>query len=108
MKVVKLFRAVGFAEYASLVDGVPFQVLPGGVGVKYFGVNFDETLEFANKPINNGIVAVFEIEIPESILMDVGDFVHVDKFIFRSGTVEIPEERLAAFNDAVQYVRHIY
>ena len=108
VNVIKLYRAVGFGEYASLTDGEQFQILLGGVGVKYFGKNFEETLAFANKPINNGVVAIFEVGIAENVLVNVGDFVNVDKFIFKSGTVEIPEERLAVFNSAVYYVKHIY
>ena len=106
--VIKLYRAVGFGEYVSLADGEPFQILRGGVAVKYFGKSFEETLNFANKPINNGIVAIFEAGIAENVLMNIGDFVNVDKFIFKSGTLEIPEERLDIFNSALYYVKHIY
>ena len=106
--VAKLYRAVGFGEYALLADGEKFQILRGGVAAKYFGKSFEDTLNFANKPINNGMVAIFEVAVNENVLLDVGDFAQVDKFIFRSGTVEIPEERLDEFNEAVQYVRHIY
>ena len=66
------------------------------------------SLETGGKPINNGVVAIFEVGISESALMAVADFVQVDKFIFRSGTVEIPQERLLAFNHATRYVKHIY
>ena len=104
----RLYRAVGFGEYASLTDGEHFQILQGGVGVKYFGKSFDETLDFADRPINDGIVAIFEVGISKNALMKIGDFANVDKFIFKSGTIEIPEERLGAFNDAVLYVKHIY
>ena len=106
--VYKLYRAVGFGEYVSLADGEEFQILQGGVAVKYFGKSFEETMIFANKPINNGVVAIFEVGIPRSVLLSVGDFVNVDKFIFKSGTVEIPEERLDEFNKALHYVKHIY
>ena len=106
--ITKLYRAVGLEEYILLADGEKFHILRGGVAVKYFGRNFDETLIFANKPINNGIVAIFEVGIPESVLKEVGDFVNVDKFIFKSGAIEIPEERMDAFNSAIQYVKHIY
>ena len=106
--IVLLYRAVGFGEYAMLADGEQFQILRGGVAVKYFGRCFEETLNFANLPINNGVVAIFEVGIPENISLNVGDFVCVDKFIFKSGTIEIPEERLELFNKSVHYVRHIY
>ena len=106
--IVKLYRAVGLEEYVSLADGELFQILHGGVAVKYFGRSFEETLRFANMPINNGIVAIFEIGIMESTLNSVADFVHVDKFIFKSGTVEIPGERLGRFNQALHYMKHVY
>jgi len=106
--VLKLYRAVGLSEYFSLADGECFQILQGGVAVKYFGRSFEETLRFANMPINHGIVAIFETGISGDALSISGDFVQVDKTIFKSGTVEIPEERLEAFNRMVLYIRHIY
>ena len=107
-KIIRLYRAVGFNEYISLIESETFQILKGGVAVKYFGKNFTETLIFASKPINNGIVAIFEIGIDENDLLNIGDFINVDKFIFKSGTVEIQEEHLEEFNNAILYIKHIY
>jgi len=65
-------------------------------------------LNFANKPINNGVVAIFEIGINKDDLEKYGDFLQVDKFIFKSGTVEISEDHLDEFNNALLYIKHIY
>ena len=63
---------------------------------------------FVNMPINNGVVAIFEVALFEDDLREMGDFVNVDKFIFLSGTVEIPENQLNSFNKAIHYVKHVY
>ena len=105
---VKLYRAVGFEEYDKLSDGEKFSILEGGVNVKYFGRNLEETIIFANKNINKGLIAIFEVEIENSILLSIGEFVAVDTFIFKSGTVEIHEEHLQEFNNAIKYIKHVF
>ena len=106
--VISLYRAVGLEEYYDIIQNKKFAVLPNWVNVKYFGLDFKETLSFANKNINIGIVAVFEVKIARSILDKIGDFTHVDPFIFKSGTVEIPEIYVDKFNNAIYDLIHKY
>ena len=103
-----LYRAVGIEEYYDITRTKKFAVLPNWVNVKYFGLNFEETLLFANKNVNIGIVAIFEVKIAKDVLLKTGDFTRVDTFIFKSGTVEIPGEYLEEFNNAIQELTHKY
>jgi hypothetical protein len=101
-----LYRAVGGKEFYSILQTRTFTCLPGGVGVKYFGKNFDDTLKFADMIINRNVVAVIEVEVPEKIIMRIGDFVDVDPFLFKHGTVEIWEADLNEFNAAIIRIVH--
>ena len=106
--IISLYRAVGAEEFYDIIQTKRFSVLPNWVNVKYFGLDFKETLSFANKNINLGIVAIFEVRVPKNILIETGDFTHVDPFIFKSGTVEIPEIYLDKFNNAICELIHRY
>ena len=103
---VLLFRAVGAGEFYSIIQTARFSCLPGGVGVKYFGKNFEDTLRFADMVINRNIVAVIEVEVSKTVLDRIGDFEDVDSFIFKHGTVEIWESDLGEFNGAIVRIVH--
>ena len=105
---ISLYRAVSAEEFSSIIELSKFTIPDGGVDVKYFGLNFDETLVFANDNFNNGIVAIFEAKIAKNILEEIGDFTHVDPFIFKSGTVIISAENLEVFNNSIQELIHKY
>jgi len=105
-KIISLYRAVGADEFRSIIRTKQFDVLEHGLHVKHFGLNFEETLEFANKNINVDAVAIFEITILETIIRKIGDFTHVDPYIFKSGTVEITSDNLDAFNKAIIRITH--
>ena len=105
---ISLYRAVGVEEFASIAELSKFSIPDGGVDVKYFGLNFEETLIFANANFNNGIIAIFEATIAKNILEEIGDFTHVDQFIFKSGTVIISADDLEIFNNSVQEIIHKY
>jgi hypothetical protein len=105
---ISLYRAVSVEEFSSIIKLSKFTITNGGIEVKYFGLNFEETLVFANDNFNNGIVAIFEVKIAESILNEIGDFTHVDPFIFKSGTVIISAEDLETFNRSIQELIHKY
>jgi len=101
-----LYRAVGDKEYYSIMQTAKFVCLPGGVGVKYFGKDLIDTIHFAEKTINNNAVAVVEIEVARDVVERIGDFVNVDPFLFRHGTVEIWESNLDDFNNAIINIVH--
>jgi len=101
----KLYRAVGVEEYYSIMRTRKFSI-GRGVDVKYFGLDFGETLKFANTPIGRTSVAVFEVIVNKSIMEKIADFTVVDLFIFRKGTVIIYEENLDLFNSAIISIVH--
>jgi hypothetical protein len=105
---ISLYRAVGENEFYSVMQTGYFSVLEKGAHVKYFGLNFDETLAFANMIINIEVVAIFEVTVITEVLKKIGDFTNVDIFLFKSGTVEIPAEKLVEFNNAIQEIIHRY
>jgi hypothetical protein len=76
--------------------------------VKYFGVDYEETVAFANKIQLIDIVAIIEAGVLYDTLLRIGDFTHVDSFLFKKGTIIIQAEDLHEFNKAVQYIEHRY
>ncbi|MCL1859694.1 MAG: hypothetical protein FWF92_10750 [Oscillospiraceae bacterium] len=105
-KLIRLFRAVGVEEYYSVMRTKKFACHPEGSETKYFGIDFEETLAFANEIINIEIIAVIEIGVLYNILTRIGDFTYVDPFLFKKGTVEIPHVHLDEFNSAIKYITH--
>ena len=107
--VVHLFRAVGAEEFYSIMRLNRFTIPPYiSANVKYFGVDFDETLTFANRKQFVDIIAVFEVEVLYDKLMQIGDFTHIDAFLFKKGTVIIHSEHLDFFNNAIMHINHKY
>jgi len=104
----KIYRAVGEVELSSVLWTTQFSVLPNGSQVKYFRLNLEETLVFADLVFNIDVVAVLEVSIPSATLQRVGDFTKVDAYIFKSGTVEISSELLDDFNNAIISIVHKY
>ena len=100
-----LYRAVGAAEFYAIMQTGRFSCLPGGVGLKYFGKDLGDTLRFADKVINKNIVAVLEVEVLKLVVDKIGEFISVDPFIFKHGTVEIWEANLEDFNNAIEQNR---
>jgi len=101
-----LYRAVDDREFYSIMQTERFFCLPGGVGVKYFGKNYEDTLRFADMVINKNVVAIVEVEVLQSVVEKIGDFADVDSFIFRHGTVEIWEADIDEFNSAIIRIAH--
>ena len=101
-----LYRAVDDREFYSIMQTERFFCLPGGVGVKYFGKNYEDTLRFADRVINKNVVAIVEVEVIQSVVVKIGDFADVDSFIFRYGTVEIWEADIGEFNSAIIRIAH--
>jgi len=105
-EVATLYRAVGAEEYYSIMSTMQFSIHPRCLPVKYFGLDYNETLDFANMVINIDLVAVLEVMVEKDILDRIGDFTNVDVFLFRKGTVEIQPEYLDEFNKSVISVTH--
>jgi len=106
--VVSLFRAIGFVEYNSIIETKEFSLRPNGLESKYFGMDFGETLDFANKVFNIHVVAIVEAAVDIIVLDEIGDYTKVDGSVFKSGTVAIHEEHLDKFNSSVIEIKHVY
>lgn len=97
-----LYRGVGADEYRDIMGTGGFRPNPNGGSFetgKQFGYDLDEVLEFSN--FATDISGVVKIEVPTSTLNNIGDLTHVDSFIFRSGTVTIPTNKLDEFNSCI-------
>ena len=109
LDVMSLYRAVGVDEFYSIMQTGHFSLNPdNAVNVKYFGVDYEETLAFASKIQFMDIVAVVEVGVLRDILLRIGDFTQVDTFLFKKGTVIIQAENLDEFNGAIKYIVQKY
>lgn len=54
------------------------------------------------------IGAVIEVKLPTKVLNKLGDFIQIDRFIFKNGTVTIEADKLGEFNKAIQEITHKY
>jgi len=106
--IVCLYRAVGDVEFYSIMRNKKFSIKPNGAHAKYFSMNFEETKTFAEKVINIDVAAIVEVIIMRDVLSKLGDFTHVDPFLFKSGTVVIQSENLVDFNNAIIKITHVY
>jgi len=106
--LIKLYRAVGYIEFCNIISTKKFSLRVNGLEAKYFGMNFDETLDFANKVFNIHVVAIIETTIDEQLIKEIGDFTMVDTTVFKSGTVEIDKLSLDRFNDSIIEIKHVY
>ena len=103
--VISIYRAVGEHELNSLIRTRKFTFWDRSAEVKYFGLDFEETVQFAHKAYYD-YVAVIEVRVSKDALNRIGDFTCVDTFLFRHGTVEIQPENLDEFNDSIMEIKH--
>ena len=97
-----LYRGVGADEYTDIMDTGGFRPNPNGGSFetgKQFGYDLDEVLDFSD--FATDISGVVKVEVPTSTLNNIGDPTHVDPFVFRSGTVTIPTNKLDEFNSCI-------
>ena len=106
--VIHLYRAVGYSEFCNIINTKIFSLRPNGLEAKYFGMNFNETLDFANKVFNVHVVAIIEAIVDAKTVNEIGDFTMVDTTVFKSGTVEIDKVCLEQFNNSIIEIKHIY
>ena len=77
-EITSIYRAVGPQEYYNVLDSGKFSRIPQALQAKQFGVDLQDTINFAERYFD--IAAVLEIKIPKTILDKVGDFTHVGTF----------------------------
>ncbi len=105
-ELTSLYRAVGPDEFYEIMETGSFNVIPNGLQAKQFGLSLDETLKFAEKYSDIG--AVIEVKVPSNMLDELADYIQVDKFIFKNGTITIHAEQLEDFNNIIQEITHKY
>ncbi len=93
----KVYRSVSNAEAQDIKATGQFNLAPGGMESKQFGFDLAETRQFGNMIGQNTIVSA---KVPTNMLNQfyTGG---VDTSIFRSGTLTVYGDQLAAFNQAV-------
>ena len=104
--ITEIFRAVGPDEFYKVMDTGKFDSIPSAMQAKQFGIDLDETINFAEK--FSDISAVLEVKIPKNILDEIGDLTHVDAFNFKKGTVTIQPDKLDDFNNHIREILHVY
>ncbi len=104
--LINLYRAVGAEEFYQIMETGSFRVSPMGFDGKQFGLNFDDTLKFAEK--YKDLAAVIEVKVSKKELDRIADYTHVDPFIFKNGTLTIHLEHLEEFNKIIQAINHKY
>lgn len=104
--LTSLYRAVGPDEFYEIMETGTFNVVPTGMQAKQFGLSFKETMKFAEKYSDIG--AIIEVKVPSSMLDDLADYTHVDRFIFKDGTITIDADKLDDFNKIIQDISHKY
>lgn len=105
-ELTTLYRAVGPEEFYNVMETGKFSVIPQGLQAKQFGLSLEQTINFAEKYPD--LAAVIEVKVPKSVADKLGDLTHVDRFIFKDGTLTIHVEDLEEFNKAIQSLSHIY
>jgi len=105
--ITSLYRAVGKEELYSILKTRRFSMLPGGLEVKHFGVDYNEVCIFSEMDINTHLSAVLETKVLKSILTKINGIVFdIDAYVFKSGIVVITSDKLNEFNDALVDVIH--
>jgi hypothetical protein len=104
--IISVYRGVGPNEYDSVVASGKFDTVPTGMEVKQFGLDKQDTINFAKRYPD--IAAILEVKIPKDILHKIGDFTKVDTTIFKNGTVTIQPENLDTFNKYIKEILHIH
>jgi RHS repeat-associated protein len=95
-----LYRAVSADEYSAVIASGNFSMGVGSYGIgKQFGLNLKETLKFADYARDSA--GVLRVEVPKKVVDGIADRTHVDPFVFKSGTVTIPTNRLRDFNSCI-------
>ncbi len=104
-----LYRAVSPEEYDDVFKTGGFRATPDGrtLEAKEFGNSLEDTLKFANHPINVDKAAIFEVTIPKSMYNQL-NHMNLDTPYFKSGTTIVEPDLLDAFNKSISNIKHVY
>ena len=104
-----LYRAVSPEEYDDVFKTGGFRATPDGrtLEAKEFGNSLEDTLKFANHPINVDKAAILEVTIPKSMYNQL-NHMNLDTPYFKSGTTIVEPDLLDAFNKSISNIKHVY
>ncbi len=104
-----IYRAVSPEEFDDIFATGGFRARPDGRSfqAKEFGNSFDETLEFANKPINLDKAAIVKVTIPENVYNQL-NHMNLDRAMFKSGTPVVEPAMLDMFNESIISIEHVF
>ncbi len=104
-----IYRAVSSEEYDDILATRGFRARPDGRSfqAKEFENSFDETLEFANKPINLDKAAIVKVTVPENVYSQL-NHMNLDHAIFKSGTPVVEPEMLDMFNKSIISIEYAF
>ncbi|MDE6761314.1 MAG: hypothetical protein K2J90_11640 [Lachnospiraceae bacterium] len=104
---VDMYRAVGVDEYEDIMSNGKLRGTTGTLAAKQFGNDFDETLNWAGKSINNDKVAIIKVTIPKELYNRL-NHMELDSWEFPSGTVTVEPEMLEEFNNSIISIEYVY
>lgn len=104
---IKVMELAPKCKFYTTIGG--FRGIPDGksLDAKEFGNSFDETLDFANQPINSDKAAIVKVRNPEEVYNQL-NHMNLDKSIFQSGTLVVEPEMLEFFNNNIISIEHVY
>jgi len=106
-ELTSLYRAVSPDEYYDLMNTNVISTIEQGMDAKQFGLNFDETLAYADK--FSDYAAIVEIKVPKSTVDVLNDVAaNIDTTIFKKGVVTIQPDDFAEFNKSIIDIIHAY
>jgi len=102
-----LFRAMSAAEYTLLMDSGRFSFAEGGCEMKQFGLDLQETLDFAR--FQPDYAMIIRVKVPARSVKRFHVSDRIDPFIFRHGVLTVDGlEKLGLFNAVVRQIRDAY
>lgn len=109
INTTSIYRDVGEEEYYDIFSRNKFNMIDDGQYflIKEFGNSSEETLAFANSPINFDKVAIVEVTIPKTIYTKL-KHMNLDPFIFKSSTPVVEYEMLDVFNSSIIKIEHVF
>lgn len=103
---VDLFRAVSPAEFNDINATGSFRTAPGAFEAKQFGLNLNETLNFAETAPD--LAAVVRVTVPQTTFNMFEFSTRIDPSIFPSGVVTVQPELLDLLNSSFISIKHVF
>ncbi|MEJ8302896.1 RHS repeat-associated core domain-containing protein [Saccharibacillus sacchari] len=104
---VTFYRAVSPNEFKEIQRTGKFNLLPTGFSEKQFGYNINEVKKFTD--FDTDYAAIIQVKMPRSEFNKIKNSNDsLDPYLFKSGTLSIPESELNAFNLLEKWISRVY